>query len=482
MAKNRFFGNTMANMFWKMVGIGVVMGIIFPVYAGFFVNWIPERKLFFIIGCLIAGLIVGVVNYLIAFKTLLKPITVMSKHARKMAHGDLTETIDITGSDIVGQLGEGLTDMARNTKDAVLQMVKGSHELTALCENFSTSTKQAAVSTQEVSATGELLVQGSLEQVVNINKSKESLEDLTDKINSCSVSTAVSAIKVNELMANIDMVIQITKNVAKHLTDAAQETLSKGQEGHKAVLETQGQMFEIKQLVTKTLAEINNLRNYSSVISEMSHTIEDISSQTNLLTLNAAIEAARAGKYGQGFAVVAAEIKNLADRSAAASKEISQLTAGIQGGTDQAFIAMDKGYSAVECGVNTANKSFSALEQINGSVHQSFDAVKTIFDSITKIVESSQELKAAVDEVVAASEKNTETAQYMLEESDKVMAAFNDVAEVSRENQQIAGTISSVNESINITTNEIAAGSKELLEVAVNLSQIAGKFKIGAPD
>jgi len=97
MAKNRFFGNTMANMFWKMVGIGVVMGIIFPVYAGFFVNWIPERKLFFIIGCLIAGLIVGVVNYLIAFKTLLKPITVMSKHARKMAHGDLTETIDIIG-------------------------------------------------------------------------------------------------------------------------------------------------------------------------------------------------------------------------------------------------------------------------------------------------------------------------------------------------------------------------------------------------
>nr|WP_269438209.1 methyl-accepting chemotaxis protein [Phosphitispora fastidiosa] len=455
------------------------MGIIFPVYAGFFVNWIPERKLFFIIGCLLAGLIVGVVNYLIAFKTLLKPITVMSSQARKIAQGDLTETIDINGADIVGQLGEGLTDMAKNTKDAVLQMVKGSHELASLCENFSNSAKQAAASTQEVSGISESLVRGSLEQVLNIDKSMGSLEELTGKINSCIVSTAVTADKVNELMANIDMVMKITKKVAQQLTDTAQETLYKGKEGHKAVLETKSQMSEIKQLVTKTLEEINNLRSYSSVIADMSHTIEEISSQTDLLTLNASIEAARAGKYGQGFAVVAAEIKNLADRSASASKEISQLTSGIQGGIDRAYLAMEKGYSAVESGVATTDKAFSSLEQIRRSVQQSYDAVDTICDSITKLVTGNQELRVAVDEVVAASENNTETAKYMLNESNKVSVTFNDVAKVSRENQHIADTISAVNENINTLTNDIAVRSKELLEVAVNLNHIAGKFRTG---
>jgi methyl-accepting chemotaxis protein len=175
-------------------------------------------------------------------------------------------------------------------------------------------------------------------------------------------SQAVS--RASEITNQLSIAIEQLSSAAQGGADGGTEASKAAQEGVQTVQNTIQSMQSIQKKVGLSAQKVQEMGERSEQIGVIVEAIEDIASQTNLLALNAAIEAARAGEHGKGFAVVADEVRRLAERAAASTKEISSLIHGIQVTVTEAVKAMQDGANEVENGVGTANQAGEALNNI----------------------------------------------------------------------------------------------------------------------
>lgn len=213
----------------------------------------------------------------------------------------------------------------------------------------------------------------------------------------------------NSMAAAIE---EVTVTVA-HIADNARSAQEKAESNQKLTSEgrrlIQGTITEIRDAadtVAQSSGVIKALGEQSSQISSIVEVIKAIAEQTNLLALNAAIEAARAGEQGRGFAVVADEVRGLAARTAQSTQEITTMIAGIQQSTQQAVQAMEKGSSQVSHGVNMASSTGSSVEEINEGMRGLLSAVGEISNSLSEQKSASQDLAQHVEMIAQMSEKN----------------------------------------------------------------------------
>jgi methyl-accepting chemotaxis protein len=216
----------------------------------------------------------------------------------------------------------------------------------------------------------------------------------------------------------------------------------------------------------------------SDQIGAIVETIDDIASQTNLLALNAAIEAARAGEHGKGFAVVADEVRKLAERSSVATKEIGGLIKGIQKTVNEAVVAMSESAGEVEVGVTQANNAGHALESIVAAA----DAVYQQADQATKAAEkmnlAANELVTAVDSVSAVIEENTAATEEMSAGAHEVTQSIENIASVSEENSASVEEVSASAEEMSAQVEEVSAAATSLEEMAQALQEVVSQFKL----
>jgi methyl-accepting chemotaxis protein len=208
----------------------------------------------------------------------------------------------------------------------------------------------------------------------------------------------------------------ITENArsAQRTAEVAEQNGSIAHEGGKAVLNTIEKMKDIAKVVQNSATSIEKLGKSSQEIGEIISVIEDIADQTNLLALNAAIEAARAGEQGRGFAVVADEVRKLAERTSDATKQIAKMIKSIQNETNDAVIVMQTGTKEVENGIKLADEAGQSLRSI---------------------VDSSQELINMITQISAASEEQSTTSE---EISHNVMSISKVTSETARQVEDIA--------------------------------------------
>jgi methyl-accepting chemotaxis protein len=237
-------------------------------------------------------------------------------------------------------------------------------------------------------------------------------------------------------------------------------------------------MLRIKEKVGQSAAKVEEMGNRSTQIGAITAMIEDISSQTNLLALNAAIEAARAGEAGKGFAVVADEVRKLAERSSTSAKEINELVKGIQTTVDEAVHAMEEGAREVEIGLGTAEKAGKALAAIDEvSLHLKQEADATA-SAAEQMAASASELVAAVDSVSAVVEQNTASTEEMSASSGEVTQAVENIASVSEENSAAVEEVSASTEEMAAQMAEVTQSATALAKLAQELNEVVGKFKI----
>jgi methyl-accepting chemotaxis protein len=345
----------------------------------------------------VCGFVLAVLLGFFISSTITKPLTEAVSVANRIADGDLTMRVEVKSSDETGQLMSAMQNMVSNIRNMITKTVdistgiaSASHQLHATSEQIATGAEEVASQTNTVATASE------------------------------EMSATSSDIANNCIMA----------------AETSKRTADSAKSGAKVVNENIAGMGLIASRVRQTSKTVEALGTRSEQIGDIVGTIEDIADQTNLLALNAAIEAARAGEQGRGFAVVADEVRALAERTTKATREIGEMIKAIQKETQAAVKAMDEGVREVEKGTVSSQKSGEALEEILNGIH---------------------EVSMQVNQIATAAEQQTAT-----------------TSEVTSNIQQITAVVHQTAQG----ASETASAAAQLSNSAEALQQLVGQFKL----
>ena len=308
---------------------------------------------------IVLGLLTGIIILLSIgvalsiIRSITIPVANLSLQAEQMAKGDLRVIITSSSRDEIGQLGDSFRVMAEKLR-GIISQISG------------TSTQVASASSQ-LNSTAEKIATGAEEVAAQAGTVATAGEEMS----------ATSG----DIARNCQMA-----------ADGAQRASQSARNGAAVVEKTVTVMGQIAEKVHETARTVESLGDRSDQIGAIIGTIEDIADQTNLLALNAAIEAARAGEQGRGFAVVADEVRALAERTTRATKEIGEMIKAIQRETKGAVAAMEEGVRQVEAGTVEASKSGDALRDILGQVND-------VAMQVNQIATAAEEQTATTSEI-----------------------------------------------------------------------------------
>ncbi len=408
-----------------------------------------------------------------------------------------TSPIDTYGTDEIGETAVVTNRMLakltatmgsyesarRSLADIVSQVKAASDALSRASDELNSAATQSGKASQQVAQTISQVAAGASDQARATSQTSTASRDLNGIIERVGEGAASTKIRVEEASRALNAT---TRAVGRAMHDAeemaplnerVQNALVAG--GH-AVEETTGGMHRIKRSVDQTAVKIAELGAKSDQIGAIVETIDDIAAQTNLLALNAAIEAARAGEQGKGFAVVADEVRKLAERSSRATKEIATLIGEVQTGTTAAVEAMRNGALEVETGAELADQAAGALEEIRAAADARNIVLNDMVDAVGEIRSLSIEVVRATDGIAEiASDTNNDAAQ-MGSAADTVGQSVESIAAISQENSAAAEEVSAATEQMSAQSEEVVASAASLAEMAAGLDELVARFRLEA--
>lgn len=407
------------------------------------------------------------------------PLKEILHAAQNLVSGDadLTSRLEITSKDELGLLARNINQFIEKIQQMIIKVEESIEEVVDTSSQLSTNSDNAAKASQTAAVSIEEMIKGTNKKLNVVTDTREVMEQFSEAISQIARGAQEQANHVNQASLAIGEMagsIQEVAASAQSVLEAATDTSNVARDGEEAVDSTIDGMERIKNTVYESAVKIKELGDRSQKIGEIVQVIDDIAEQTNLLALNAAIEAARAGEHGKGFAVVADEVRKLAERSGKATKEIAELILDIQEGTGNAVEAMEYGTQEVEEGVKLAHNAGTALEAIMKTVELTLGQIKLISEAAQKMSENSNEVVTTIDNVAAITEENSASTQEMAAGTDNAVAQIESISDDTRASTEHSEDMSV---SIEASVEEMAASTQDIAHAAESLSAMANRLK-----
>jgi methyl-accepting chemotaxis protein len=472
-----------------------------------------------------------------AFSCMILYLQGMAGAASQIADGDLTASVTPQSERDV--LGQAFARMLANLRRALGQVAANAATVDMASKQLASAAIEAGQATNQIASTMQQVAKGTAQQTEGVTKTAHSAEEMRRAIDGVAkgaqdqaqavavtssamtkMAQSVAAIRqgaqaqrdgmaqAQQAQVNVRESLSAMQTAAQSVAGAAEQSAKAAQAGTQRAAQSVASMGRVRATNDQLAGRVRDLGKRTGQIGAIIETIDEIASQTNLLALNAAIEAARAGEHGKGFAVVADEVRKLAERSAIATKEISQMIGAVQSGAAEVVEAMQTSGADVGAAASATESAGTAFEEIAAETQALLKQVQAIDTAAAGMAQASTALEqvvgqaaqvavqnqqaadainalnnqvvAGLDNVSAVVEENTAATEQMAAGATEVTQSIENIASVSEENSAAVEEVSASTEQMSAQVEEVTASAQSLADMAQALEDVVSQFKLAA--